>query len=64
MKSQEEIRQDINKIMPGIRSNPNKYPIINKWNNKIFQKCKFSLFNYIEETIEQEMKSNGLVGND
>ena len=44
-----------------IKSNPNNFIIIKKWNNKILQRNKFNIFmildEYITEEIGNKMKS-------
>ena len=50
-----QLLQNLSDTMTGIKKNPNHYPIIDKWNNRIFQKNKFAAFNIIEQAIEKEI---------
>ena len=49
-------------VMSGIKNNPNNFPIIDKYNYKIFQKNKFQVFEIIERAVEQEFKDNNMEG--
>jgi len=46
----------LEKVKSELKENPNNFIIIKKWNRKIFQKYKFDIFNYIENTIEKRFK--------
>lgn len=57
MTAEEKIQFE-NKIratMPRLKKNPYNYPIINKWNNRIWQKNKFAAFNIIEQAVTKEV---------
>ena len=44
------------KIKSELKSNPNHWPIVDKWNYKfVYNKYKFQLFQTIEEEIEKEI---------
>jgi len=46
----------LEKVKSELKENPNNFIIIKKWNRRIFQKYKFDIFNYIENTIEKRFK--------
>lgn len=46
----------LEKVKSELKENPNNFIIIKKWNKRIFQKYKFDIFNYIENTIEKRFK--------
>ena len=51
----EQFQRDLLATMPGIKKNPNHYPIIDKYNNRIFRRNKFAAFNIIEQAVEEEI---------
>lgn len=50
----------LEKVKSELKENPNNFIIIKKWNRKIFQKYKFDIFNYIENTIEKKFKDKNI----
>ena len=51
-----ELKEKIFNLLPGIKPNLHNYPIINKWNWRIYQKHKFEVFSAIEDEIEEILK--------
>ena len=51
-----ELESLFKEIYPQIKQNPNNWPIIKKWNRKIYNKYKFDLFNALEEEMELQLK--------
>ncbi len=51
----EEYQKELKKAMPGIKDNPHNYPIIKKWNNKIFRKNSRKAFAVIEKVFKEEL---------
>ena len=43
-------------IKSKIKSNPNHYPIIDKWNHKIWKQYEFKLFQILCKEIEERQK--------
>lgn len=41
-----------------VKSNPNNFPIINKWNRRLFNKYRYDIFNDIESMIDIELLLN------
>ena len=41
----------------GIKPNPHHYPIIDKWNWRIYKKHQFEIFEYINGLIEKEVSN-------
>lgn len=51
----EQFKSELLAAMPGIKKNPNNYPIVDKWNNRIFRKNKFAAFHIIEQAVEEQI---------
>lgn len=61
MINEEQAKQELYDAVPDlykIKKNPNNWIIIKKYNNRIFQKNKFKMFNLIETIIESEMQKS------
>ena len=56
--NEEKVREDIKKIInfDKIKPNPHNYPIVDKWNWRIYSPHRTMLFRYIETVIDQEIK--------
>ena len=54
------MRRLTRKYFAGIKPNPHNYPIVDKWNRRVFNKNKYAYFNevypIIEKAIEDEIR--------
>lgn len=50
-----EVREKLASLLPGYKPNPNHFMIITKWNNRIFQKHKFEIWDYLESVLDEEL---------
>jgi hypothetical protein len=51
MTAKEEFKEKCDSLH--FKPNPNKFPIIDKYNYKIFQKNKFDIFDLLEKALEE-----------
>ena len=42
--------------MTGIKKNPNHFPIIDKWNRRIYERNKFAIFDIVSDVLEGAYK--------
>lgn len=54
----QEARDKLKSLMVGMKPNPNHYPIIDKWNRRIYNRHKFEVFDFIESLIDERIKEN------
>ncbi len=56
----EQIKAELHQQFPELKQlkpNPNHFPIIDKWNTKIFQRNKFGLFDYINTLVDKMVEA-------
>ena len=56
--NEEDIKDKIRHMMSGCKPNPNHWPIIDKWNNRIYQKHKFEVFAFIDDYIDEKIQEH------
>lgn len=52
---EKSLKETFAKLLLGIKNNPNHYPIIDKYNNRILQKNKFQIYAIIEDAVNKEI---------
>ena len=53
-----ELESFLKEVSLQMKSNPNNFIIIKKWNRRIFKKYKFKIFHAIEKQMDLQLNKN------